>query len=115
MEDAFREWDVGGKGYLTKDEFTEACRNYGERSTLEVVFAQLDRDADGRISEADLVECFNGFLVQGTSSDPSEEVMSVGKKPSERPAHALWQNQTNSELVADFVGLLTSTRYETYK
>lgn len=113
MEDVFREWDVGGKGYLTKEEFTEACRNYGERSLLETVFAQLDRDADGRISEADLVECFSCFSAQGTSSDPSLEVMSVVDRPSERSAQALWQSQTHSELVADFVRLLTSKRYET--
>jgi len=62
LHQLFNYWDTDGSGYLCKNELRELCARFNiTASDSDAIFADLDRDGDGRISYEDFQSGFDDY------------------------------------------------------
>jgi hypothetical protein len=62
LRQLFNYWDTDRSGYLCKNELRELCARFGiTASDSDAIFADLDRDGDGKISFEDFQSGFDDY------------------------------------------------------
>lgn len=104
LRQLFDYWDTDMSGYLSRDEMRELCARFGiSGEEADAIFADLDRDRDGKVSFEDLRTGFDdyekGLIVSShkQTNSTSESYSSLKKAlESENISEKFIKNQFNA-------------------